>query len=34
MAISAKDAINKFNVRLLQKLPLDDEIFFWNGKRG
>jgi len=34
MAISAKDAINKFNVRLLQKLPLDDEIFFGMAKEA
>ena len=32
MAISAKDAIKKFNVKLLQKLPLDEEIFFGMAK--
>ena len=28
MAISPKDAIKKFKVKLLQALPLDDPIFF------
>ena len=28
MALSAKDAIKKFNVKLLQELPLYDDIFF------
>ena len=28
MAISPKDAIKKFKVKLLQELPLDDPIFF------
>jgi len=28
MAILAQDAIKKFNVKLLRKLPLDDPIFF------
>ena len=28
MALSAKDAINKFNVTLMEKLPLDNAIFF------
>ena len=28
MAMSAKDVIKKFNVKLLKKLPLDDKIFF------
>ena len=32
MAISAKDAIKKFNVKLLQKLPLEEEIFFGMAK--
>ena len=28
MAISAKEAVKKFKVELLQELPLDDPIFF------
>ena len=28
MALSAKEAIKKYNVKLLENLPLDDEIFF------
>ena len=28
MAISAKEAVKKFKVKLLQELPLDDPIFF------
>ena len=28
MAISAKDAVQKFKVELLQELPLDDPIFY------
>ena len=28
MALSAKDAIQKFKVELLKKMPLDDPIFF------
>ena len=32
MAISAKDAMKKFNVKLLQELPLDDDIFFGMAK--
>ena len=28
MVLSAKEAIKKYNVHLLTKLPLDDEIFF------
>ena len=34
MAISAKDAIKKFNVKLLQELPLDEEIFFGMAKQA
>ena len=32
MAMSAKDVIKKFNVKLLQQLPLDDDIFFGMAK--
>ena len=28
MALSAKDAVQKFRVQLLQELPLDDPVFF------
>ena len=34
MALSAKDIIKKFNVKLLQKLPLDEEIFFGMEKNS
>ena len=34
MALSAKNAIKKFNVKLLQKLPLDEEIFFGMAKKA
>ena len=33
MAISPEDAIKKFEVELLQELPLDDPIFFAMAKR-
>jgi len=33
MAMSEKEAIKHFNVELLQKLPLDDEIFFGMAKK-
>ena len=32
MALSAKYVIKKFNVKLLQKLPLDEEVFFGMAK--
>ena len=34
MAMSAKDVIKKFNVKLLQQLPLDDDIFFGMAKEA
>jgi len=34
MAMSEKDAIKHFNVELLLKLPLDDEIFFGMAKKA
>ena len=34
MVISAKDAIKNFNVKLLQKLPLEDDIFFGMAKEA
>ena len=34
MAISAKDAIRKFKVELLQELPLEDPIFFALAERA
>ena len=34
MAISAKDAIIKFKVELLQELPLDDPLFFALAERA
>jgi len=34
MATSAKNAIKNFNVKLLQKLPLDDAIFFGMVKQA
>ena len=33
MTLSPKSVIKKFNVELLQKLPLDDEIFFGMAKK-
>ena len=33
MAISAKDAVQKFKVELLQELPLDEPIFFAMAER-
>ena len=32
MSLSAKDIIKKFNVKLLEQLPLDDPIFFGMAK--
>lgn len=34
MAISAKDAIKKYKVELLQELPLDDPLFFAMAERA
>ena len=34
MAMSAKDVIKKINVKLLQQLPLDDDIFFGMAKEA
>jgi len=34
MAISAQDAIKKFYVKLVKKLPLDDDIFFGMVKQA
>jgi len=34
MAMSAKEAIKDSNVKLLQKLPLDDDIFFAMAKEA
>ena len=32
MALSANEAITKFNVRLVQELPLDDAVFYAMAK--
>ena len=34
MAISAKDAIKKYKVELLQELPLDEPLFFAMAERA
>ena len=34
MAISAKDAVQKFKVELLQELPLDETLFFAMAERA
>ena len=34
MAISAKDAVRKFKVELLQELPLDEPLFFAMAERA